>query len=467
MIATEINILPWYASLELQQHRKWYAYGQYYCLPTPAGFLVPFQLRREQTGAAITSLTVTEVSTGTATDILAIATSSGLEVAEYAADGYDLIIYPATISVGSFNVGRHYLTMSDGTNTWYSEVFNFVDTTYSLVKVEWWHDGDFCYPSGRVRYNYPYKGRVYLKSDIGKPEYTFEQVVSERNGKNFKLKQISAKQYKFLFLAPEYLIDAFRQIPLHDFVEITNYNDNRGYTVDEINMGSPDWLDRGDLAAVTVDFQTDTVIVKSGTGVTTLDYTAADGGCITVDYTAVAEIAFGSSQYFGLYYVDETTGDNVTIQDGDYILVTEDVSPYRRRLYQYSDFLGMILQSPTNYEVAYDSNSGKYYFYDTDQFIEPVIDDITASVLTGRTFAGTLAAIYQVEGGVHTLLTTVTTAQIEAGIAISPTVGVEFIYFIVQTAACPVFVESSPYYIMTGDLIGVGYDVIGSGLIVY
>ncbi|MCA9368274.1 hypothetical protein KC887_08550, partial [Candidatus Kaiserbacteria bacterium] len=165
MIATEINILPWYASLELQQHRKWYAYGQYYCLPTPAGFLVPFQLRREQTGAAITSLTVTEVSTGTATDILAIATSSGLEVAEYAADGYDLIIYPATISVGSFNVGRHYLTMSDGTNTWYSEVFNFVDTTYSLVKVEWWHDGDFCYPSGRVRYNYPYKGRVYLKSD--------------------------------------------------------------------------------------------------------------------------------------------------------------------------------------------------------------------------------------------------------------------------------------------------------------
>ncbi|WP_248789307.1 hypothetical protein, partial [Escherichia coli] len=92
------------------------------------------------------------------------------------------------------------------------------------------------------------------------------------------LKQISAKQYKFLFLAPEYLIDAFRQVPLHDFVEITNYNDNRTHTVDEINMGSPDWQDRGDLAAVVVDFQTDTVIVKSGTGVTTLDYTAEDGG---------------------------------------------------------------------------------------------------------------------------------------------------------------------------------------------
>lgn len=467
MIATEINILPWYTALARQHHQKWYAYGQYYCLPTPAGMLIPFQLRRDNTGAAITSLAVVEVSTGTSTDILAIALSSGLEVVEYASDGYDLIIFPATISVGSFNVGRHYLTMSDGTNTWYSEVFNFVDTTAGLVKLEWWHSGDFCYPSGRIRYNYPYKGRVYLKTDIGKPEYPFEQTVSKRNGKNHKLKQISAKQYKFLFLAPEYLIDAFRQVPLHDFVEITNYNDNRTHTVDEINMGNPDWQDRGDLAAVPVDFQTDTVIVKAGTGVTTLDYTAEDGGCIAVDYTAVAEIQFGSSQYFGLFYVDETTGDNVTIQDGDYILITEDVDPYRRRLYQYSDFLGMVLQSPTDDEVAYDSNSGKYYFYDTDQFIEPVIDDITANVLTGRTFAGTLAAIYQVEAGTHTLLNTVTAAQITAGIAISPTVGAEFIYFIVQTAACPAFVESSPYYIMTGDLIGVGYDVIGSGLIVY
>ena len=467
MIATEINILPWHTALSRQHHQKWYAYGQYYCLPTPVGFLYPFQLRREQTGAAVSSLTITEVATGSSTDILAVALASGLEVVQYVADGYDLIIFPATLSVGSFNVGRYYLTMGDGTNTWYSEVFNFVDTTAGLVKVEWWHDGDFCYPSGRVRYNYPYKGRVYLKTDIGKPEYTFEQVVSERNGKNFKLKQISAKQYKFAILAPEYLLDALRQVPLHDFVEITNYNDNRTHTVDEINMGSPDWQDRGDLAAVTVDFQTDTVIVKSGTGVTTLDYTAEDGGCIAVDYTAVAEIQFGSSQYFGLFYVDETTGDNVTIQDGDYILITEDVDPYRRRLYQYSDFLGMVLQSPTDDEVAYDSNSGKYYFYDTDQFIEPVIDDITASVLTGRTFAGTLAAIYQVEAGTHTLLNTVTAAQVTAGIAISPTVGAEFIYFIVQTAACPTFVESSPYYIMTGDLIGVGYDVIGSGLIVY
>ena len=118
MIATEINILPWYIALARQHHQKWYAYGQYYCLPTPAGMLIPFQLRRDNTGAAITSLAVVEVSTGTSTDILAVASSSGLEVVEYAADGYDLIIFPATISVGSFNVGRHYLIMGDGTNTW-------------------------------------------------------------------------------------------------------------------------------------------------------------------------------------------------------------------------------------------------------------------------------------------------------------------------------------------------------------
>jgi len=466
MIATEINILPWYTSLALQHHNKSYAYGVYYANPTPAGFLIPFQLRREQTGAAITELVAVEVATGTETDILATATASGLEVVEYAADGYDLVIFPGTLSVGSFNLGRHYLRMGDGTNTWYSEVFNFVDTTNGLVKIEFWHSGDFCYPSGRIRYNYPYKGRVYLKTDIGKPEYTFEQVVSERNGKNFKLKQISAKQYKFVFLAPEYLIDAFRQIPLHDFVEITNYNDSRTYTIDEINMGSPDWLDAGDRASVVVDFQTDTVIVKSGSGVTSLDYTVGDGECLPVDYIAVASIVENSLEYNGLYYEDADTGSNVTIQDEDYVLIIDFASPYKRKLYRYSDFLGFVLVSNSDDEVAYDANQGKYYFYDTDQFITPVITSIVGGTITGKTFQNTLAAIYSYDGATHTLLTTVTAAALEAGASITVPVGSEFVYFIVQTPACPALAQST-YYRTGASLLGVGYDTVEDDLIVY
>lgn len=467
MIATEINILPWYASLELQQHRKWYAYGQYYCLPTPAGFLVPFQLRRENTGAAISSMVVVEVSTGTETNVLASAVVSGLEVVEYAADGYDLIIYPSTVSLGSFNVGRHYIRMGDGTNTWYSEVFNFVDTTAGLVKIEWWHSGDFCYPSGSLRYNYPYKSRVYLKTDIGKPEYPFEQVISERNGKNFKLKQISSKQYKFVFLAPEYVCDAFRQVPLHDFVEITNYNDNRSYTIDEINMGNPDWQNRGDLAAVTVDFQTDTVIVKSGSSVTTLDYTVQPGECVTVDYTAVASITDPGKQYTGFYYLDETTGAVVPFENGDYVLIYS-VSSGLLNLYTYSAG-AYSLVSPAAGAVVYEANSGNYYFYDSGegQWISPIVDSVTAGVVTGRTIPGTLAAVYSYNGTTHTLVDTVTAAEITAGIFLTIPGDSDFVYFIVQTAACPEIVTSTPYYIMTGDLIGVGYDTIETDLIVY
>lgn len=467
MIATEVNILPWYTALSLQHAAKWYAYGAYYCMPTPSGMLVPFQLRRSNTGAAITELTVVEVATEAETDILAIATASGLEVVEYAADGYDLIIYPATISVGSFNTGRHYLRMADGTNTWYSEEFNFVDTTVGLVKIEWWHNGDFCYPSGKIRYEFPYKSRVYLDTDIGKPLYPFQEEVRDRNGKAFKLKQVSSKLYRFSFEAPEYIFDAFRLVGLHDFVEITNYNDNRTHVVDEFNMEDPEWLAQGDLGNLTVEFETDTVVVKSASGVTSLDYTAGAGGCITADYTAVAEVAYGSPQYHGLHYLDADTGEMVFFQNEDYVLITDATAPYKRKLYRYSTFLGMVLQSPAEGAVVYDANAEEYYFYDTDEFIQPVIDDITANVLTGRTFAGTLAAIYQVEGGTHTLLTTVTAAQIEAGVTISPTVGADFIYFLVQTAACPSFMASTPYYIMTGDLIGVGYDTIGAGLIVY
>lgn len=468
MIATEINILPWYTTLSHQHHQKWYAYGQYYCMPTPAGFLIPFQLRRDNTGAAITSLVVVEVATGTETNILAVALSSGLEVVEYAADGYDLIIYPATLSVGSFNVGRHYLRMGDGTNTWYSEVFNFVDSTFGLVKVEWWHAEDFCYPSGRVRYNFPYKGRAYFKTDIGKPEYTFEQTVTERNGKNFKLKQISAKQYKFVILAPEYIADAFRQVPLHDFVEITNYNDNRTYTVDEINMSSPDWQDRGDLAAITVDFQTDTVIVKSGSGVTTLDYTAAGGGCLPVDYTAVANITLNTPPYYGLYYVDEGTGENVTIQNGDYVLISDNTAPYKRRLYQYSDFLGMILQSPSDDEIAYDANTGTYFFYQTDEFLTPDLTSYSGGVLTGNTFPNVLVKLYSYDVITFesTLIETITAAQLDAGYSITFGPGVVWIYAVMATAACPTLATTAFLQVGEGSF-GVGFDVIGAGLIVY
>lgn len=474
MIATEINILPWYTSLQLQHHNKPYAYGAYYANPTPAGMLIPFQHRREQTGAAVTALVVVEIATGAETDILAIAYASGLEVAEYPADGYDLIIYPATLSVGSFNLGRHYLRMQDGANTWYSEVFNFVDSTQGLVKVEFWHSGNFCYPSGHVRYNFPYKGRFYLKTNIGKPEYTFEQEVIERNGKNFKLKQISAKQYKFVFLAPEYLIDAFRQVPLHDFVEITNHNDGRTYTVDEINMANPSWLDAGDRASVVVDFQTDTVIVKSGSGVTSLEYEAEPGGCLTVDYTAVAEISEDSSNYYGAYFISEATGLPVLFEDEDYVLITETAPPYNRNLYQ-REAGSVAPPTPAGYnlvasnedDIIYDANSGRYYFYDSGSYILPVIDDITGGVMTGRTFPGTLAAVYSRIGSVSTLIATVTAAQVEAGVAIPIPGGAEFIYFVVQTPACPVIMESSPYYIMTPDPIGVGFDTVEDDLIVY
>lgn len=466
MIATEVNILPFYTALSLQHHNKWYGYGAYYCMPTPAGFLVPFQLRREQTGAAITELVVVEVATGTETDILATANASGLEVVQYVADGYDLVIFPATLSVGSFNVGRHYLRMADGANTWYSEVFNFVSSTAGLVKIEWWHDGDFCYPSGKLRYNYPYKSRVYLDTDIGKPLYPFQEEVRERNGKAFKLKQISAKQYRFSFTAPEYIFDALRLAGLHDFLEITNYNDSRTHTVDEFNMEDPEWLEQGDLGNMTIEFQTDTVVVKSGSGVSTLTYEAGPGECLPVDYTAVAHIVENSLEYNGLYYVDSNTGDNVAIVDEDYVLVTEFASPYKKQLYRWSDFLGFVLVSNSDDEVVYVANDNAYYFYDTDQFISPVISSISGGIITGKTFPNTLAAIYSYDGSMATLLDTIPAAALEAGAAITVPGGSEFVYFVVQTPACPALAQST--YFRTGaSLIGVGYDTVEDDLIVY
>ena len=42
-----LSVLPWYASIEEQNARKWWVNNRIYPLFTPAGYLPPFQLMRE------------------------------------------------------------------------------------------------------------------------------------------------------------------------------------------------------------------------------------------------------------------------------------------------------------------------------------------------------------------------------------------------------------------------------------
>lgn len=274
-----ISVLPWYASIDEQAHRQPYAYGETYPLYTPANSLLPFQIMRQtsaKTTADITAslYTIDGVLVEDISDPLRV---SGIEIA--ALPTYDVIVYPARIYMTTnWQDGRYYVVLNDGNNTWYSEVFTVVQSMQPYIMVEWWNRNNLVFDAGTIVYENPlFHNRLYLCSEIGKPEYSFEEEGETRDGYFFPNKQLSEKTYKFTILAPEYLCDVMRLIRMSDYVRVRD-KFGRWYDADTFLI-SPKWETQGNLASVEVEFQTNTVVKKLGYG-----YTPQDTGDYNSDF---------------------------------------------------------------------------------------------------------------------------------------------------------------------------------------
>lgn len=261
-----LSVLPWYTSIEQQNARKWWAYNRVYPLFTPAMYMLPFQiLRAHRTGTTISSFQVytkTGVLVGNFTQAIR---DAGITIKQFTSLGYDVIVFGGQMPVFTqFADGQYYATISDGTQTWYSEIFTVVNDIEPYLKITWWDLSDFTMDAGTIVYTNPsYKNVLYLQSDIAKPEYTFEEEGETLDGYFFPTKQISEKRYRFNFLASEYLLDVMRFIRMADYAEI-EYRGQR-YSLDTFLI-TPEWEDNGDVAAVEAVFDTATVAKKIGLG---------------------------------------------------------------------------------------------------------------------------------------------------------------------------------------------------------
>lgn len=260
-----LNILPFYDSIDKQNHRKTYAFDSIFNLISENIRLLPFQLRREHAaGATINKVEIIDLETESVTNILTEATGAGLGVLEFSSEGYDLIINPSLLIFPSLELelGKHYLVIGDTAgNTWYSDIFNVVRDISPYLKLSYWDEDNFVHSTGHIDYSIPYKNYVYLPTEIGKPEYPFEEVAQKRDGHLFIEKQISEKKYKFTFIAPEFLCDALRIVRMHDHIEV--YSKEQTYDVETIIL-EPKWQRQGDLASVETEFECNTVIKKIG-----------------------------------------------------------------------------------------------------------------------------------------------------------------------------------------------------------
>lgn len=261
-----LSVLPFYTSLDQQNARKWWVYGRVYPLYTPATFMLPFQIIREhRTGSTITIFQLFDKSGHYIGNFTQQITAAGLSIKKFESLGYDVIVFQGNFPIFDLlQNGQYYALLSDGTETWYSEIFTVVNDIQPYLKITWWDIDDFTMDAGTIVYTNPaFKNVLYLQSDLAKPEYPFEEEGETRDGYFFPTKQISEKRYRFNFLASEYLLDVMRFIRMADFAEI-EYHGQR-YSLDTFLI-TPEWEDNGDVAAVEAVFDTATVAKKIGLG---------------------------------------------------------------------------------------------------------------------------------------------------------------------------------------------------------
>ena len=261
-----LSVLPWYSSIEQQNARKWWVYDRIYPLFTPGGSMLPFQIIREhRSGTDINSFRLYRKNGSYVGLFTQGIRDAGITIKPFAALGYDVIVFAGLLPVfTALENGQYYATLSDGTETWYSEMFTVVNDIQPYMKIEWWDVDDFTMDAGTIVYTNPsFKNVLYLDANIAKPEYPFEEEGETRDGYFFPVKQISEKRYRFSFLASEYLLDVMRFIRMADFAQITK--NGQTYNLDTFLI-TPQWEDNGDVAAVDAEFDTATVAKKIGRG---------------------------------------------------------------------------------------------------------------------------------------------------------------------------------------------------------
>lgn len=267
-----LSPLPFYKSVKEQNHRRSYAFGEVYPLYCPMGMIPPFQIIvPHHANQAVTGISLYKYDGSLVRSILT-SEMTGLQVVKFADNDYDVVIFPAIAPMNlTTEEGRFYLQISmyNGGH-WYSDIFTVVGDMAGYISLQWYDLDDMVMDGGRIVYADAngvnlYRNTLWLATQLGKPEYPFEEEGETRDGMFFPEKMVSYKKYKCTILAPEYLCDVMRFVALSDFINVIDQN-GVTYKCDTFLI-TPKWETQGDLASVEIEFTTDTVAKKIGRGV--------------------------------------------------------------------------------------------------------------------------------------------------------------------------------------------------------
>jgi hypothetical protein len=196
---------------------------------------------------------------------------NGITIQSYAVDGYDIILFSPLYATGiTTEEGQYYITITTSDNTvYYSDVFTVVGDLSGYINLQWWDLEDLVMDGCRIAYtdgsgNLNYRNTLWLPTQLGKPEYEFDEQGEQRDGMFFPEKMLSWKKYKMTILASEYLCDVMRFIRLSDIINVVDQYGNQ-YHCDTFLI-TPKWETQGNIASVEIEFTCDTVAKKIGKG---------------------------------------------------------------------------------------------------------------------------------------------------------------------------------------------------------
>lgn len=255
-----ISPLKFYDSPAKQNHRKSYAFGQIYQLITYNNMLLPFQVVLAS-GTSVDWVRLYDFNTDKYTDITTSMKENGLVIKSFT--GFKLLKYPGTLPIVEIkHEGLYYLVISiSGLGTIYSDLFTVTNRVSDYLLIEYSNSYNFELKNGIVDFSDNFSFKCYLNTQVGKPEYDFEEESTKRLGYVYVESQVSKKTYEFNTVVPEYICDALRLVRLCDNKIIRCEDDE--YEAITFEMEA-EWQTQGDLASVTCKFETDNVIANIG-----------------------------------------------------------------------------------------------------------------------------------------------------------------------------------------------------------
>ena len=135
--------------------------------------------------------------------------------------GVDYIVYDGLTNNISLSDGSYYIEVTDGTTTWRSVRF-MVDSTADLLKFTYYNSTDI----GYILYNKTPQNKceLWLPVDLCDTDNEFEETGAKRGTLFIARKKSLNHRYTMTFKAPEYIVNAFSYMWLHDNITVTRPN---------------------------------------------------------------------------------------------------------------------------------------------------------------------------------------------------------------------------------------------------